>query len=85
VPPAAPRRRRDRPEFETPWGSRAHQTQIALSRLPARHAAALYSAVAGEPAPSDDVVADLMAASDGIPLFVEGFALARPHAARVPE
>jgi hypothetical protein len=73
-----------RPEFETPWGSRAHQTQIALSRLSSRHAASIYSTVAGDPAPSDDVVAQLMEASDGVPLFVEGFARTRPHRGRTP-
>ena len=74
-----------RPEFETPWGSRAHQTHIALSRLSSRHAASLYSALVGDPAPSAGVVAQLMDASDGVPLYVKGFARSRSHRGQAPE
>ncbi|MBI5761655.1 MAG: AAA family ATPase [Planctomycetales bacterium] len=63
-----------RPEFETPWGSRAHQTQVALSRLTKRHATSVFSAITGVTDPSAALVDQLLHASDGIPLFVEGFA-----------
>ena len=65
-----------RPEFETPWGSRAHQTQVALSRLTKRHATSLFSSITGVVEPSASVVEELIIASDGIPLFVEGFSRA---------
>ncbi len=65
-----------RPEFETPWGSRAHQTQVALSRLTKRHAASLFSAITGLAEPPATLMEPLIAATDGIPLFVEGFARA---------
>ena len=63
-----------RPEFETPWGSRAYQTQVALSRLTKRNAAAMFSAITGVTEPPANLVDQLIAATDGIPLFVEGFA-----------
>jgi hypothetical protein len=62
-----------RPEFESPWGSRANQTLITLSRLTRRQAADLYSGVTGMTAPSA-LLDELMAASGGIPQSVEGFA-----------
>ena len=63
-----------RPEFETPWGSRAHQTQVALSRLTKRHATSVFSSITGVTDPSPSLVEELMAVSEGIPLFVEEFA-----------
>ena len=74
-----------RPEFETPWGSRAHQTQVALSRLTKRHAAAMFSAITGVTEPSASLVEQLIAATDGIPLFVEGFAHAWLRSESRPE
>jgi serine/threonine protein kinase len=66
-----------RPEFETPWGSRAHQTQVALSRLTKRHVISMFSAIAGISEPPASLVDELLEATDGIPLFVEGFARTR--------
>lgn len=73
-----------RPEFETPWGSRAHQTQVALSRLTKRHAAAMFSAMTGVTDLPASLMDQLIADTDGIPMFVEGFARAwlRGQAAR---
>lgn len=65
-----------RPEFESPWGSRASQTLIALGRLTKRHAADLYRGVTGT-APPPELVEEVMAATCGIPQSVEGFAEAR--------
>jgi hypothetical protein len=65
-----------RPEFETPWGSRAHQTQVALNRLTKRHATSIFSAITGVTDPSAALVDQLLLATDGIPMFVEGFARA---------
>ena len=63
-----------RPEFETPWGSRAHQSQVALSRLTKRHATSLFSSITGVVDPQPSLVEELIAVSEGIPLFVEEFA-----------
>lgn len=65
-----------RPEFETPWGSRAHQTQVALSRLTKRNAVAVFSNITGVTDPSPHLIEQLMAVSEGVPLFVEAFAIA---------
>ncbi|MFM9963035.1 MAG: AAA family ATPase [Planctomycetaceae bacterium] len=65
-----------RPEFETPWGSRAHQTQVALSRLTKRNAVAVFSNITGVTDLSPNLIEQLMAVTEGVPLFVEAFALA---------
>ncbi len=64
-----------RPSFETPWGSRAHQTQVALGPLTRRHVATLYHALTGG-VPSDTELATLMAETGGVPLYIEGCVLA---------
>jgi energy-coupling factor transporter ATP-binding protein EcfA2 len=68
-----------RPEFETPWGSRAHQTQVAISRLTKRHATSIFSAITGQTAPPPEVIDELMSVSEGIPLYIESFALLDSH------
>ncbi len=63
-----------RPEFETPWTSRAHQTQIALNRLTRRQVSQiLESKVEAGTVPRGliDRIADR---TDGVPLFVEEYA-----------
>lgn len=61
-----------RSEFETPWGSRAHQTQVALNRLTKRHAKALITAATDR---ADDVsselVAEILQHTEGNPLYIE--------------
>ena len=61
-----------RPEFETPWKSKAHQSQIALNRLTSRQVRELMETRAGRPFP-DSVVERVIERTDGIPLFVEEF------------
>ena len=74
-----------RPEFETPWGSRAHQSQVALSRLTKRHATSLFSSITGVADPPPSLIEELLAVSEGIPLFVEEFArLQRLFSGRKP-
>lgn len=60
-----------RPEFETPWGSRAHQTQVALNRLTKRHAKTLIEAASGRPDVPAETVDDVLKRTDGIPLYIE--------------
>lgn len=61
-----------RPEFETPWGSRAHQTNLALNRLTRRQVVELMEARAGRSFP-EAVVDQIIERTDGVPLFVEEF------------
>ena len=60
-----------RPEFETPWGSRAHQTQVALNRLTKRHAKSLIEAASGRRDVPLETVEHVLKQSDGIPLYIE--------------
>lgn len=60
-----------RSDFETPWGSRAHQTQVALNRLTKRHAKTLIEAASGRNDVSADEVQQVLKRTDGIPLYIE--------------
>jgi len=59
-----------RSEFETPWGSRAHQTQVALNRLTKKHVAALVESITGVEADST-TLAEIRLLTGSIPLFIE--------------
>ncbi len=63
-----------RPEFETPWKSKAHQTQIALSRLTRRQINAMLQKRLGLKNVPGAVVEQISQRTDGIPLFIEEFA-----------
>jgi class 3 adenylate cyclase/predicted ATPase len=60
-----------RPDFHPPWTGRAHLTQVTLSRLPRHQAAELTGRVAHGKALPPEVVAQVVAKTDGVPLFVE--------------
>ena len=60
-----------RPEFVPPWGSRSHLTQITLSRLPRRLTTDMMSGLTGGKEIPEEVVTQIAAKSDGVPLFVE--------------
>ena len=62
-----------RPEFETPWKSKAHQTQIALNRLTKRQIAEMIRQKVGRDRVPQTVIDEVAVKSDGIPLFVEEF------------
>ncbi|MGH8058404.1 MAG: hypothetical protein ACREOH_14395, partial [Candidatus Entotheonellia bacterium] len=60
-----------RPEFHPPWAPRAHLTALALSRLSHAQVEVMVERVAGgKPLPAE-VVQQMAARTDGIPLFVE--------------
>jgi len=60
-----------RPEFCSSWGVRAHVTPIVLNRLPRHQAADMIDRMTGgKPLPSE-VIQQLLAKTDGVPLFVE--------------
>lgn len=60
-----------RPEFTFAGGSGANQTQIPLSHLGAMESTAIVTRVAGNKPLPDEVAAEIIAKTDGIPLFVE--------------
>jgi TOMM system kinase/cyclase fusion protein len=60
-----------RPDFSPPWTGRAHLTQVTLSRLPRHEAAEMTGRVAQGKALPPEVVAQVVAKTDGVPLFVE--------------
>jgi len=60
-----------RPEFTPPWGARSYLSQLMLSRLGRTHVETMVEKVMrGEPLPSE-VVQQIVAKTDGVPLFVE--------------
>jgi predicted ATPase len=60
-----------RPEFSPPWTGHAHVTQLSLSRLTRQHGKALVARVSGGKALPGDVLDQILARTDGVPLFVE--------------
>jgi class 3 adenylate cyclase/predicted ATPase len=60
-----------RPEFNAPWVGQSHVTSLTLNRLGEREAAAIIARLAGNKALPADVLAEIVARTDGIPLFVE--------------
>src|SRR5215831_19157094 len=60
-----------RPDFSPPWTGRSHLTQMTLPRLPRRQAVELTGRVAHGKALPSEVVAQVVAKTDGVPLFVE--------------
>src|SRR5262249_37994507 len=60
-----------RPEFRPSWGVRAHVTPMVLNRLPRHQVADMIGRMTdGKPLPSE-VRQQLLAKTDGVPLFVE--------------
>jgi predicted ATPase len=60
-----------RPDFSPPWTGRSHLTQVTLNRLPRRQAAEMMGRVAHGKALPAAVVEQVVAKTDGVPLFVE--------------
>ena len=60
-----------RPEFRPPWTGHAHVTPLTLNRLSRRHAAAMVEQVTGGKALPAEVLDQIIAKTDGVPLFVE--------------
>jgi TOMM system kinase/cyclase fusion protein len=60
-----------RPDFSPPWTGRAHLTQVTLNRLPRRLATEMTGRVARGKALPAEVVEQVVAKTDGVPLFVE--------------
>src|SRR5262249_43055683 len=60
-----------RPDFSPPWTGRSHLTQVTLPRLPQRQAAEMSVRVAHGKVLPPELVAQVVAKTDGVPLFVE--------------
>ncbi len=60
-----------RPEFTPPWRPRAHLTQLTLTRLGRSQGAAMVEQVTGGKALPAEVLHQIVAKTDGVPLFVE--------------
>jgi TOMM system kinase/cyclase fusion protein len=60
-----------RPEFQLPWSPRAHLTRLTLNRLPHSQAEVMVARVAGGKALPAEVCRQVVAKTDGVPLFVE--------------
>src|SRR5712692_6465820 len=60
-----------RPDFSPPWTGRSHLTQVTLPRLPRQQATEMTYRVAHGKALPPEVVEQIVAKTDGVPLFVE--------------
>jgi class 3 adenylate cyclase/tetratricopeptide (TPR) repeat protein len=60
-----------RPEFLSPWTGRDHVTSLALSRLSKTQCAELIAGVATAGVLKAALVEDIVAKTDGVPLFIE--------------
>jgi predicted ATPase len=59
------------PDFSPPWTGRAHLTQLTVNRLPRRQAEEVIRQVAHGKVLPPEVVEQIVAKTDGVPLFVE--------------
>lgn len=60
-----------RPTFTPPWGARTYQTELTLSALTPEHTAAMVTYLAGGKPLPPEVARQIVAKTDGVPLFVE--------------
>jgi class 3 adenylate cyclase/predicted ATPase len=60
-----------RPDFVAPWGSHAHATALTLNRLSRKESALIVARVTGGKSLPASVLEEIIAKTDGVPLFVE--------------
>jgi class 3 adenylate cyclase/predicted ATPase len=60
-----------RPEFRPPWPGYAHVTTVSLTRLSRRDGTMLIAAIAQGRALPGEVTSQILARTDGVPLFIE--------------
>ncbi|MFZ3322025.1 MAG: adenylate/guanylate cyclase domain-containing protein [Usitatibacter sp.] len=60
-----------RPEFHSPWADRGRVDSIELVRLPPAHCAKLAADVASPQSLRPELIDDIVAKADGVPLYVE--------------
>jgi class 3 adenylate cyclase/predicted ATPase len=72
-----------RPSFQPPWGFRAHLTPLVVDRLSAAQVKTLIDQIAGDQRLPAEVVQQIMAKTDGVPLFIEEMTKAVVESARL--
>jgi predicted ATPase len=60
-----------RPQFFPPWSGQPHVSSLALSRLARHDRALMVDRVVGDKSLPAEVVAQIVAKTDGVPLFIE--------------
>jgi len=60
-----------RPELQPPWAARAHVTVLMLNALNRPQAASLIKKLSGDQVLPSEIVNQIIARADGIPLFIE--------------
>lgn len=60
-----------RPEFSPPWSARSHVARLSLNRLGHKQIEAIVAEMTGRRALPPEVVRQIVAKTDGVPLFVE--------------
>ena len=60
-----------RPEFRAPWSPRSHVTHVTLNRFTRRQSVAMVERLTGGKSLPPEVLAQIVAKTDGVPLFVE--------------
>jgi predicted ATPase len=60
-----------RPEFQLPWTGQAHVTTLTMSRLGRRQGADLVARLTGGKPVPGEILEEIVAKTDGVPLFVE--------------
>jgi predicted ATPase/class 3 adenylate cyclase len=65
-----------RPEFTPPWSGHTHVTSLTLTRLGRRESATMVENVTGGKAAPAEILDQIVAKTDGVPLFVEELAKA---------
>ncbi|MGA8950053.1 MAG: adenylate/guanylate cyclase domain-containing protein, partial [Xanthobacteraceae bacterium] len=60
-----------RPEFASPWAGRDHVASLALSRLGRTQCAEIVAGLAAAQSVTADLLEEILAKTDGVPLFVE--------------
>ena len=60
-----------RPEFASPWAGRDHVASLALSRLGKTQCAEIVAGIAASQSVTADLLEEILAKTDGVPLFVE--------------
>ena len=60
-----------RPEFASPWSGRDHMISLALGRLGKTQCAEIVAGIAAAQSMTSELVEEILARTDGVPLFVE--------------
>jgi class 3 adenylate cyclase/predicted ATPase len=60
-----------RPEFELPWNDEQHITSLTINRLPSAQVVSMIESLAEDRPLSPTIVQQIVAKTDGVPLFVE--------------